>query len=222
MIPVTKRTRTSVTTGTKRTRTPMTIVTKRDKSNLEFHHTSGIGASFGVAMSSTGFSIGDVATFNSASYYQTFYQVTRFQTGGSTGVAAIISVSSNVFSIKPDAGHTELGLMFRHVTPKANQEYTMSFNVSAIGTGSVYKLKYMNEDLTLTDVHTLTTGINTINFTTNSTIATNNKFGIVADVLGTSAANRVLEIDASSTPVKFVEKLGTSSALDTIVTITKR
>tara|TARA_R100001015_G_C4613658_1_gene169369 strand:- start:879 stop:1478 length:600 start_codon:yes stop_codon:yes gene_type:complete len=199
----------------------MTPVTKRDKANLELHHTSGIGASFGVAMSSTGFSLADIATFNSASYYETFYRVTRFTTGGS-GIAAIITVSSNVFSIKPDAGHTELGLFFRYVTPKANQEYTMSFNVSAIGTGSVYKLKYMNEDTTLTDVHTLTTGINTINFTTNSTIATNNIFGIVADVLGTSAANRVLEIDASSTPVKFVEKLGTPSALDTIVPITKR
>ena len=201
----------------------MIPVTKRNKANLELHHTSGIGASFGVAMSSSGIGFVDIGTFDSASYYNSFYKITKFTGGGGSGLSAIITVSSNVFSIKPDGGYTELGLFFRNVTPKANQEYTMSFKVSAIGTGSVYKLKYMNEDLTLSDVHTLTTGINTINFTTNSTIATGNIFGIVADVLGSgSSTNRVLEIDASSTPVKFVEKLGTPSALDTIVPITKR
>ena len=163
---------------------------------------TGVGTNFSSDITSS-FSVVDIAAFDEQ--YDGNYKAL----GTST-----INIANNVMVITPST--TNQGFQFEKENFEANQEYQVQFKVSAIGSGSTYRLRYQNADASFTDIHTVTTGFNRVTFVTSATVSTGN---VMYLVLATAGSNKSLTIDASLVPVKFSKILDKEAV---ITPITKR
>tara|TARA_R100000664_G_C2702718_1_gene102462 strand:- start:156 stop:698 length:543 start_codon:yes stop_codon:yes gene_type:complete len=163
---------------------------------------TGVGTDFSSDITS-GFVVADAAAMN-------------LQYDGNYKVVGDVNfnIANNVMLMTPST--TNEGIQFEKENFEANQEYQVQFKVSAIGSGSTYKLRYQNADTSFTDIHTVTTGFNRVTFVTSATVSTGN---VMYLVLTTAGSNKSLTIDASLVPVKFSKILDKEAV---ITPITKR
>jgi hypothetical protein len=163
---------------------------------------TGNGTNFSTAQTSSNI-IADPSTFNTN--YDGNLKISNVA-GGSA--SALISIASNVLTLTPNAAG--VALAFESQNLKANRTYRLIFNCTSIGTGSTYKVQYQKTDTTYVDVHTVSTGVNTVEFTTVADTATGN---ILYLPLTTAGSDRSIVIDASST-LMDLKLLGCSADLD--------
>lgn len=163
---------------------------------------TGIGTDFSSDITSS-FFVTDTAAFDEQ--YDGNYKAI----GTST-----FNIANNVMVMTPTA--VDFGIGFEKENFETNQEYQVQFKVSAIGSGSTYRLRYQNADTSFTDIHTVTTGFNRVTFVTSATVSTGN---VMYLVLTTAGSDKSLTIDASLVPVKFSKILDKEAV---ITPITKR
>ena len=158
---------------------------------------TGVGTNFSSDITSS-FNVADTAAMNKQ--YNGNYKVLTLGN---------FNIANNVMLMTPST--TDQGIGFEKENLEQNQEYQVQFKVSAIGSGSTYKLRYQNLDTSYTDIHTVTTGINRVTFVTSATVSTSN---ILYLMLTTAGSNKSLTIDASLVPVKL------SKILDKVAVMT--
>jgi hypothetical protein len=171
---------------------------------------SGIASNFSTAYTSSGLeNILGTGLLNSA--YGSLY-VLKALVGTTAGGANATGVASNVLSINPSGSSlVDRTLEFQQFLLTPFTKYTVSFNVGTIGSGATYVLGFYTstaaDAVTATTVGTLAVGANEFTFITGEIFDYFSLFSRLYIRLSSvsDAANLVLTIDASSTPVSVLE-----------------
>ena len=171
---------------------------------------SGIASNFSTAYTSSGLeNILGTGLLNSA--YGSLY-VLKALVDTTAGGANATGVASNVLSINPSGSSlVDRTLEFQQFLLTPFTKYTVSFNVGTIGSGATYVLGFYTstaaDAVTATTVGTLAVGANEFTFITGEIFDYFSLFSRLYIRLASvsDAANLVLTIDASSTPVSVLE-----------------
>tara|TARA_R110002020_G_scaffold196572_2_gene397579 strand:+ start:1721 stop:2365 length:645 start_codon:yes stop_codon:yes gene_type:complete len=193
---------------TAKARPSVSAASKLDGAAVEL--VSGIASNFSTAYTSSGLeNILGTGLLNSA--YGSLY-VLKALAGTTAGGANTTGVAGNVLSINPSGSSlVDRTLEFQQFLLTPYTKYTVSFNVGTIGSGATYVLGFYtstaSDAVTATTVGTLVAGANEFTFTTGEIFDYLSLFSRLYIRLSSvsDAANLVLTIDASSTPVSVLE-----------------